>query len=65
MLPSLYKPAETLETALAQMAAAVVRNTNDSKLAREEKLARDQVPKLPSEMYNVAILQEYIQIPDK
>ncbi len=48
VLPALYQPAETLETALAQMVAGVVQNTNDSRVVREEKHARDLAPKLPS-----------------
>jgi hypothetical protein len=49
VLPGLFQPAENLEMAITQMAAAVTQNTNDNRQAREEKLARSTEPKLPSE----------------
>ena len=36
VLPALYQPAQTLELAITQMAAAVTKNTNDSRMAQEE-----------------------------
>jgi hypothetical protein len=49
------------------MAAAVTQNTNDQRLAREEKAAKQEEPKLPSDRFNVTlhILQEYLQIADE
>jgi hypothetical protein len=67
VLPALYQPDQSLENVLAQMAAAVVQNTNDNWVAREEKAAQDQTPKLPSEKYTLTlgILQEYLEIADE
>jgi hypothetical protein len=48
-LPGLYQPSPTLERAITQMAAAVTQNTNDHRLAHEEKAARRDEPKLPSD----------------
>jgi len=50
----------------AQMATAVLQNTNDSHMVHDEKLARAQAPKLPSESYLVmlGILQDYLWIPN-
>ena len=66
-LTGLYQPAETLELALTQMAAAVTHNTNDNRLAREEKAARAAEPKLPSDKFTITlnILQEYLETPDE
>jgi hypothetical protein len=66
-LPELHKPPETLELALTQMAAAVTQNTNDNRLARDEKQLREQAPKLPSDRYKntLTILLEYLQCPDE
>jgi hypothetical protein len=66
-LAGLYQPAETLELALTQMAAAVTHNTNDNRLAREEKAARAAEPKLPSNKFTITlnILQEYLKTPDE
>jgi hypothetical protein len=63
VLPGLYQPAESLELAITQMAAAVTMNTNDSRLAREEKAARNLAPKLPSEKFTVTlpILMDYLE----
>jgi hypothetical protein len=49
------------------MAAAVTQNTNDQRLAREEKAAKQDEPKLPSDRFNVTIhiLQEYLKIADE
>jgi hypothetical protein len=67
VLPALYKPQESLEMALTQMAAAVLQNTNDTRIARDEKLARAEASKLPSDKYTgtINILLEYLQIPDE
>ena len=53
--------------ALTQMAAAVLHNTNENRIARDEKLARAEAPKLPSDKYTgtISILLEYLQIPDE
>jgi hypothetical protein len=66
-LTGLYQPAKTLELALTQMAAAVTHNTNDNRLAREEKAARAAEPKLPSDKFTITlnILQEYLETPDE
>jgi hypothetical protein len=49
------------------MATAVTQNTNDHRLAREEKAARREEPKLPSDRFTVTlnILQEYLQVADE
>jgi hypothetical protein len=67
VLPALHQPDQSLENVMAQMAAAVVQNTNDNRVAREEKVARDQMPKLPSEKYTLTlgILQEYLETADE
>jgi hypothetical protein len=67
LLPALSQTVETLEHALSQMAAAVLQNTNNNRLARDEKLAREQTPKLPSDKYTFTlnILLEYLEIADE
>jgi hypothetical protein len=67
VLPGLYQPAASLELAITQMAAAVTQNTNDTRLAREEKAAQRNEPKLPSDRFTVTlnILQEYLQVADE
>jgi hypothetical protein len=67
VLPGLYQPDETLELALTQMAAAVTQNTNESRIAREEKAARATDPKLPSDKFTITlnILLEYLGIADE
>jgi hypothetical protein len=67
VLPALYQPAESLELAITQMAAAVMMNTNDSRLAREEKMARALLQKLPSDKYTATlpILLDYLEIADE
>jgi len=37
VLPGMFQPAKTLERAIVQTAAAVTQNTNDSRVACEEK----------------------------
>jgi hypothetical protein len=67
VLPALYQPAQTLELAITQMAAAVTQNTNDSRMAREEKQARLNEPKLPSDRFNrtLNILLNYLDTPEE
>jgi len=66
-LPALFQPSETLENAIAQMAVAVTQNTNDSRLAREQKAADATEPKLPSAKFTImiGILLGYLEIPDE
>jgi hypothetical protein len=66
-LPGLFQSQQSLELAIAQIAAAVIQNTNDSRIAHEEKAACAAAPLLPSEKYMamIGILQEYLQIPDE
>jgi hypothetical protein len=61
--PALQQPVDSLEAALAQMAAAVL----DNRVGRDEKRAREQAPKLPSDCYTsiLNILLEFLQIPDE
>ncbi len=63
-LPQLAAPSQSLETALAQMAAAIVAQTNDGRQAREIKAAVDAAPKLPSDRFKVTlpILLDLLQI---
>jgi hypothetical protein len=56
MLPQLLAPPFSLETALNQMAAALIVQSNDSRTAREQKLALDNKPKLPSARFSVKLL---------
>jgi hypothetical protein len=67
VLPGMYQPAETLERAITQMAVAVTQNTNENRIAWEEKAARQAEEKLPSDRFKVTIniLQEYLQTPDE
>jgi len=66
-LPGLKAPPQSLETALAHMASALIAQTNDNRQAREQKAAEDQEPKLPSARIAVTlpVLLEYLQLPDK
>ena len=66
-LPALFQPAESLELALTQMAAAVTQNTNDSRVAREQRAAQAAEPKLPSDRFTITlpILQEYLEVADE
>jgi hypothetical protein len=66
-LPGLYQAPETLERAITQMAAAVTLNTNENRTAREQKAARQQEPKLPSDRFTVtlSILQGFLEIEDE
>ena len=67
LLPALTQPPESFETAIAQMAAAVVQNTNEAKVARETKLAQATAQKLPSDKFTILlpVLQEYLTIADE
>jgi hypothetical protein len=67
LLPGLTAPPQSLETALTQMAAAIVTQTNDSRLVREQRAATELEPKLPSEKFTVTlpILLEYLQVADE
>jgi len=67
LLPALSQPPESFETAIAQMAAAVVQNTNEAKVARETKLAQATAQKLPSNKFTILlpVLQEYPAIADE
>jgi len=64
MLPQLSDPPQSLETALTHMAAALIGQTNETRQAREIKLAQDVDPKLPSDRFKVTlpILIEYLQV---
>jgi hypothetical protein len=67
VLPGLFQPSASLEHAITQMAVAVTQQTNDSRAAREQKLADSVTPKLPSDKFTITlgILQEYLEIPDE
>lgn len=66
-LPGLSAPPYALETALSQMATAIVAQTNDARQAREQKLAEDRAEKLPSERFTVTlpVLLEYLEVADE
>jgi hypothetical protein len=66
-LPGLYKPQESLERVITQMAVAITQSTNDSRMAHEEKAARQDEPKLLSDRFTVTlgILQSYLQVEDE
>jgi len=63
-LPQLNAPPVSLETALNQMAAALIVQTNDARATREQKQAHDMEPKLPSSRFTVTlpVLLEYLQL---
>jgi hypothetical protein len=66
-LPALFKPEDSLETAIAQMAVAVTQNTNDTRVAREQRAAAVDAPKLPSDKFKntINILLENLQVADE
>jgi hypothetical protein len=66
-LPHLAAPPASLETALSQIATALIVQTNDSRIARDQKIARDAAPKLPSDRFPVTlpVLMEYLQVGDE
>lgn len=55
-LPGLAAPPQTLEIVLTQMVTALIAQMNDTRQAREQKLADDQEPKLPSTCFTVTLL---------
>lgn len=63
-LPQLTAPPVSLGNALAQMATALVVQTNDSRAACKQKAAQDNDPKLPSARFTVTlpVLVEYLQV---
>jgi len=65
LLPNLSAPPQTLENALSNMAAALIAQTNDTRQARDQKLAQQLEPKLPSARFTVTlpVLLEYLQQP--
>jgi len=67
MLPGLLATPANLETALTQMAAAIITQTNDTRISREQKLAAEMEPKLPSSKFTVTlpVLLEYLQLTDE
>jgi len=67
MLPGLLATPTNLETALSQMAAALITQTNDTRISRERKLAAEMEPKLPSSKFTVTlpVLLDYLQLADE
>jgi hypothetical protein len=67
ILPGLSAPPASLESALAQMATALIAQTNDSRQAREQRLADKKAEKLPSDRFTVTlpVLMEYLQVEDE
>ncbi len=63
----LTAPPQSLETALSHMATALLTQTNDNRLIRDQKAAEDLEPKLPSKRFSVTlpVLLEYLQIADE
>ncbi len=55
MLPGLAAPSPTLESALMQMATALVAQTKDNRQAQEQKIAEDKAEKLPSDRFTVTL----------
>ena len=66
-LPGLKEPSVGLESALNQMAVALMAQTNDNRLARDQKEAQATEPKLPSDKFTVTlpVLMEYAEIADE
>jgi hypothetical protein len=66
-LPDLNKPPQTLELAISQMATAVTQNTNDNRIARDERDLREQEPKLRSQKFKntIGILLNYLVAADE
>ncbi len=67
VLPGLGQPSAGLETALLQMANAVVTQTNDQRIAREARANEALLPTLPSTKFQnmLPILMEVIQVQDE
>jgi hypothetical protein len=63
-LPQLNAPAQSLETALSNMATALINQTNDQRHVREQKAMLEASPKLPSDRFNVTlpVLLDLLQI---
>jgi hypothetical protein len=55
-LPGLATPPQALETALSQMATALIYQTNEGRQVREQKAAEALEPKLPSSRFEVICL---------
>jgi len=53
--PGLAAPPQTLEIVLTQMVTVLIAQMNDTRQAREQKLADDQEPKLPSTCFTVTL----------
>jgi hypothetical protein len=66
-LPGLGQPTVGLESALLQMAQAVVMQTNDQRLVRDAKAAEALQPTLSSTKFKntLPILMEYLQVQDE
>jgi hypothetical protein len=67
VLPALSAPPQSLETALTQMATAIIAQTNDQRQVREQRVAEEQEAKLPSTRFTVTlpVLMEYLHIDDE
>jgi hypothetical protein len=67
VLPALFQPSNPFEAAITQMAVAVTENTNDNRVAREQKAAAATAPKLLSDKFGVTLpmLLEYLNIADE
>lgn len=65
--PGLKEPSPGLESALSQMAAALMAQTNDTHLARDQHEAQALGPKLPSDKFMVTlpVLMEYAEVQDE
>jgi hypothetical protein len=63
-LPHLAAPPASPENALSQMATALIVQTNDSRIARDQKIVQDAATKLPSDCFTVTlpVLMEYLQV---
>jgi hypothetical protein len=61
------QPTESLESALCQMAQAVLTQTNDNHVARDARAAEAQQPTLPSAKFKntFPILMDYLQVRDE
>jgi hypothetical protein len=54
-LPALRSPPQNLENALSQMAVALIAQTNDNRIARDQRAMQEAEPKLPSEQFTVTL----------
>jgi hypothetical protein len=66
-LPGLKEPSPGLEAALSQMAVALMAQTNDARVARDQREAQALEPKLPSDKFTVTlpVLMEYTEVRDE